>query len=380
MRKKICFVVSSPLTVNSFLLEYVRALKRCHDVFVVANFPSQEKTAMLPPDIKSVHVPIERRISILADLKALFALYSYFRNERFDVIHSVTPKAGLLSMISAWWVKAPLRFHTFTGQVWATRSGWIRWLLKSMDRVIFHCATDVLVDSPSQRDFLLKEGIVDDRRSFVLADGSISGVDIQRFQPDPEARIYIRNELGVPHKAFVFLYLGRLNREKGIVELAEAFSRLSSEHEDAYLIIVGPDEESMMDRIRNVGNFSHDHVIYRGFTNTPEKYMAAADVFCLPSHREGFGSVIIEAAAAGIPSIGSNIYGISDAIVQGETGLLHESQNSAELYNCMKELISDKSKTLSLGRVALKRARARYSKAHLVDAFLAFYEEKLANI
>ncbi|MBI5074993.1 MAG: glycosyltransferase family 4 protein [Nitrospirae bacterium] len=344
---------------------------------VVANYAGERMSRLQLPNVGSLHIPIERSISPLKDLRALKALYDLFRKERFDIVHSVTPKAGLLAMVSALAAGIPLRFHTFTGQVWATRTGFFRWFLKMFDRIIYYCSTDVLVDSVSQRAFLLSERVIYEKNSSVLAQGSISGVDIQRFHPDSAARSTIRMEIGVPPEAFLFLFLGRLNREKGIPELLRAFKQLSAEYHNAYLLLVGPDEKGILKDEISCDNIDTRRIIYKGYTDVPEKYMAAADVFCLPSHREGFGSVIIEAAASGIPSIGSNIYGISDAIVDGITGLLHERQNVAELYNCLKMLMTDREKTNMMGNNARQRAEKYFSKDLLVKSFLEYYEHKI---
>lgn len=376
MGRKACFVVSSPLTAKSFLLDFASALMSRHQVCIVANFSGNGRERRIFGDIETEHVPIERKISPWADLKALIALYALFRKRHFDIVHSVTPKAGLLAMIAAWGARVPLRFHTFTGQVWATRTGLFRWLLKSLDRIIVRCSTEVLVDSFSQQDFLLGEKVIDKDRTTVLASGSICGVDIHRFRPDPETRRSTRAAMGIPADAFVYLFAGRLNREKGIGELLQAFSRITVDFPEAYLVLVGPDEEGMLHG-EGGADAGLSRVISVGYSDAPEKYMSAADVFCLPSHREGFGLVIIEAAAAGLPAIGSAIYGISDAIVHGETGLLHERQNVPALYTCMKEFISDRGRTTSLGKNAMQRARELFSKERLVQAFLDFYEKRL---
>ena len=364
------------MTVNAFMLDQIKAISANYAVTVVADFSDSVALSRELEGVDSCHVPIARRISIVSDIKALTSLYLLFRKSKFQIVHSVTPKAGLLAMCASWLARVPFRFHTFTGQVWATQSGLFRWLLKSMDKITFFCSTRILVDSPSQRDFLLKEGVVNESRSSVLGEGSISGVDIHRFRPDVVKRAQLRDELKVPQQAFVFLFLGRLNAEKGVSELVEAFNQLCVEHADAYLWLIGPDEGGVMNRVRSGGGGSDKHVVYRGYTTHPEHFMSAADVFCLPSHREGFGSVIIEAAASGLPSIGSNIYGISDAIVDGETGLLHEVGNVPELKKCMETFINDRECVVRLGNNAKDRAVRCFAKELLVNAFVEYYAQQ----
>ena len=171
---------------------------------------------------------IERDIAPLKDLIALWQMTRELRRGRFDLVHSVTPKAGLLAMVGGFLAGVPHRIHTFTGQVWATRRGLGRFVLKNMDRLTALTATRVLVDSPSQRDFLLLQGVVKADKSMVLGEGSIGGVDLQRFRPDPEIRKAVRTQLGVDDSVPLLLFVGRLKRDKGILDLAKAYAMLEA--------------------------------------------------------------------------------------------------------------------------------------------------------
>src|SRR5262249_29157030 len=161
----------------------------------------------------------------------------------FDLVQSVTAKAGLLAMVAAWATRIPVRVHTFTGQVWATRTGFSRAALKLLDKLVARAATFVLADSPSQREYLVAEGIIQPSKSAVLGKGSISGVDPARFRPDPSARRIVRESLAIAECAVTLLFVGRLHRDKGVLDLARAFARLADRRPDVHLVIVGPDEE-----------------------------------------------------------------------------------------------------------------------------------------
>ena len=323
MKKKICIVVSSMMTVKVFLMDHIAALSQKYSVSVVAN--TNDMDFFNDAGIKAtlISIRIERKITLWHDLKALFQLFCLFRKCRFDVVHSVTPKAGLLTMIAGTLSNIPIRIHIFTGQVWVTRVGIVRWLLKSADCLFASLATDVLVDSFSQQNFLIKENVVTANKSRVLAKGSISGIDTVRFRPDASARKKIRSKENFSDSDIVFLYLGRLNKDKGLLDLGIAFSALCSDYDHIHLMVVGPDEENIQPRMENICASCADRMHFVDYTSVPEQYMAAADVFCLPSYREGFGSTIIEAACVGIPAIGSRVYGITDAIDEDVTGLLY---------------------------------------------------------
>ena len=377
MKKKICFVVATPMTAKAFLLEHMEALSEFYQISMVANFQGEDFDPRVAGGVTVFDVPIARNISLSADFVALIKLYRLFRAEQFDVVHSVTPKAGLLAMLASKAAGISHRFHTFTGQVWATKTGLFRSILMFLDKVIYACASNVLVDSPSQRDFLLSHGVVQKSGSSVLGDGSIAGVDIVRFKPNTEKRVLVRKNHGIPEDGFVFLFLGRLNHEKGIVELLQAFAQLEFVAENAYLLVVGPDEDGVLNGCDALVQQFGSHFIRVGFTKEPELYMNAADVFCLPSHREGFGTVILEAAATGVPALGSDIYGVSDAIDDGNSGLLHEKGNADDLASKMKHLLGNKELVAGMGRNAHKRVHEQFTSARVVQEMVNFYRDQV---
>lgn len=375
LKEKVCLVVSSPMTVNAFLQEPIRRLCGCYDVHVAVNLAQGETLGGIAPLVTVIPVGIERKISPWRDILALWQLIGLFRRYQFKLVHSVTPKAGLLAMTAAFFAGIDIRIHTFTGQVWVTRSGLARWLLKHMDRLIAMLTTYTLVDSASQRQFLLNEGVLNAKHSGVLARGSISGVDVSRFKPDVEVRCRIRRELHIPDDNVVFLFLGRLNRDKGVLDLAAAFAGMNDAR--AHLLVVGPDEGQLRQQIQQITQGFARQVHFVEFTSQPEAYMAAADVLCLPSYREGFGSVVIEAAAVGIPAIGSRIYGVVDAIAENDSGLLFDARDIVALQACLSGLSNDSLRRIQLGKRARERALADFSSERLASAWLEFYQARL---
>jgi glycosyltransferase involved in cell wall biosynthesis len=368
--KNFVFIVSSPLTARSFLQGHITALSEIYEIDLIANYSDG---CMFDVDVRSkINVRIERNINIFSDLWAIFTLIRVLARGHYDVVHTVTPKAGLLGMIAAWITRVPVRHHTYTGQVWATRTGVARHFLRFLDRVIYLCSTRVLVDSHSQRDFLISEGVVSHENSFVLASGSISGVDTVRFSPDDYARYKIRQQYEIHNNDVVLLFLGRINREKGVPELLRAFREINSELSHVKLMVVGPDEDGIFEDHNFVESFGGS-LIKVGFTHEPPDYFKAADVFCLPSHREGFGTVILEAAACGIPSVASNIYGLSDAVVDGITGLLHRPKSIDDLREKLTRLVLEPELRHRLAINARKRAVEKFSSAVVEQAMIDFY-------
>jgi glycosyltransferase involved in cell wall biosynthesis len=371
------FVTSQPMSVVAFLLPHLRALGSFGTIQVLANTDDPDFLKGRGLDLPMVPVGIERAIRPWRDLQALWTLYRVFRADRPNVVHTITPKAGLLGMVAAWLARVPVRVHSFTGQVWVTRRGPMRWLLKGADKCIAALATDVLVDSPSQRNFLIEQGVVTAYRSTVLGDGSICGVNTQRFCPSTAARLFVRAELGTPADALVCLYLGRLNHDKGVLDLATAFAQVAKAHPLAELWVVGPDEANWFEQMQALMGDANQQVKRVGFTPEPERFMQAADLFCLSSYREGFGSSVIEAAACGVPALASRIYGLTDAVAEGQTGWMHEAGNVADLTEQLGSLLSKPEELAAKGQEARQYAATVFAEEAITGAMVQFYKKRL---
>jgi glycosyltransferase involved in cell wall biosynthesis len=371
-RKKICLIVSSPITIKVFLLNHLIALSKIYDVTIIANDADDQLKEIIKDDIKIISLPIDRNITLLNDALVLIKLIGILKKEKFDLIHSVTPKAGLFSVLAGKIASTPIRIHTFTGQVWASRNGIVRVLLKSADKTIALLSTNILADSNSQMQYLIKEKIVSPDKISVLANGSISGVNTNKFVPNLQIRESLRNQLGITNAGVVFLFIGRLKRDKGVLDLCLAFKEKFNDEDNAYLLLVGPDEERLSGAIDQL-NIKKDKLCIVPYTDEPEKFMAAADVLCLPSYREGFGSVIIEAAACGLPAIGSRIYGVIDAISENESGLLHIPGDIKALVRLMQVLYADSDKRINIGKAARIRVERLFSAERVTAAWLDYY-------
>lgn len=377
--KKICFVTAAPITLRAFMRNHLLNLSARYEVSAVADFTPDDLSGEWLPGVQLVPVSITRPISPRADWQALLALIQYFRAGHFDSVHSITPKAGLLAMSAARLAGVPHRIHCFTGQVWATRQGVGRSLLKNADRLIAANANHILTDSYPQRAFLESEGVLRKGQADVLGRGSIAGVDPERFHPNKVMRKEIRHELGVPQDACLLLFVGRLNRDKGVLDLAQAFVRLARDNNKVWLAMVGPDEAGIGAQFEAVCGDAMVRVRRIDYTPTPEHYMTAADVFVLPSYREGFNNVVIEAAACGIPAVASRIYGLTDAVEEGVTGLMHPAGDVASLHDCLVRLCRDQALRTHMGEMARARATTDFSMASVTAALLAYYEKILSS-
>jgi lipopolysaccharide/colanic/teichoic acid biosynthesis glycosyltransferase/glycosyltransferase involved in cell wall biosynthesis len=379
MKPRACVVATSELTIRAFLVPQLRAMQEHYDVTVVVSTPNTQLLRDLGVEATLAPVVISRTIAPWRDTRALWSLFRLIKRCRFDIVHSITPKAGFLGMVAAWLAGVPVRVHTFTGQVWATRQGLARRAFRALDKVLSRAATATLADSRSQRDFLVREGVVQASSVAVLGNGSVSGVDGTKFRPDSEARRRVRERLSVPSGDVLLLFVGRLTKDKGVSDLASAFDRIAADRSDVHLLIVGPDEGRMRTSLEARCRRHRDRLHFLEFTDRPHEVMAASDVLCLPSYREGFGSVIIEAAACGLPAVASRIYGIVDAVEEGRTGLLHQPGDVESLTTCLRRVIEDPGLRNKLGSAANARAREEFRPALLTAALLDLYSSLLAG-
>lgn len=263
MKKKLAYVVATPLTYNAFLKGHVDVLKDEYDVTLIADF-AKNPTNFGFQGIKTMQVGVKRKISIVADLAALTHLIFVLRREKFDIVHSITPKAGLLASVAGWFARIPVRIHTYTGQVWATRRGFSRTLLKFMDKLTLFCTTHALADSKSQAIFLSSEGFA--RPINVLGDGAIVGVDTGRFCRDDTWRKTVRKTHGIGADDFVFVFLGRLHRDKGVLDLLAGFAKADIDPR-CKLLIIGPDEAGLTPIIEQNPLFHAGRVVLAGSTS-----------------------------------------------------------------------------------------------------------------
>lgn len=381
---RIARVATVPYFVLSQLGGQLEALSGEGAEVVVVTSPGPELATLEARGIECITLEIPRALSPWKDLVALLRLTAIFRRGDFEIVHSTTPKAGLLAAVAGFLARVPIRLHTFTGQPWATMRGPLSWVARGSDRLIGRLNTRCYADSESQRQFLVEQGIVDSARLAVLGAGSLAGVDLDRFEPlrfSEGARAQLRADIGIPPDVGVILFVGRITVDKGVRELLAAFRTLKEKGSTAHLICVGPFDA---ERGRQ-GGISRDaidaiadtHVV--GYTETPESFMATADILCLPSYREGFGTVVIEAAAMGVPTVGTNIYGLSDAVLHGETGVLVPVRNAPALAEALAELLEKKELRTAMGRAARARVEALFTSQVITGYLVEEYHRLLGR-
>lgn len=365
---KICYCTTIPLTINAFILESAEYIHEHTDWDISFICDEDDRFAKSLPDYFHYYpVKMKRGVS-LDGFAAISKIYRIFKREQFDLVQFSTPNASLYASIAAKRAKIPIRNYHLMGFRYMGVDGIGRALLKQADKIACKNATSIECVSYSNLQLGIEEGMFTEDKATVVWNGSTGGVDIDRFAYDKREqwRSEIRASLGVDKDAFVYGFVGRLNRDKGVNELLKAFLEL---HDDSKLLLIGfNDELDSLDSALLKQAQGCEDIIFHDKVSDIERYYAAIDVLVFPSHREGFGNVVIEAAAVGTPAIVSDIPGPTDAVCRGKTALIVEPGNTEQIKAAMIEI--RRSDYRAMGKDAAAFAAERFDSKVLSQKIL----------
>ena len=341
--------------------------------------PKMDEIIKKEDKVRGIIIPMERHISLKRDAVSLYKIIKTFKKEKPMLVHSMTPKAGLLCMIAGWLTRVPVRIHTFTGLVFPTSTGLKRKILMLTDAITCACATHIIPEGEGVKNDLLNYGITK-KPLRVLGYGNVMGIDMKRFSLRPEV-IKIA-ELIRKKDVFTFVFVGRIVRDKGINELTNAFEQLSKEFSNIRLLLVGSFEDSLdpiSDKARAIitNNSSIDYV-GKKIGDEFVAYYTVSDCFVFPSYREGFPNTVIEAGAMGLPSIVTDINGSREIIVNGKNGIIIPSKDTDALYHAMKKMIEDEESRQQMASNARQMIADRYEQGFVRQCLYDFYDEILS--
>lgn len=348
--------------------------ERGYEIVSVSS-PGESLIRLREKGVKVIEVSIERRISVFRDLKSLMRMISIFRKEKPFMVHSMTPKAGMLCMLAAWITRVPRRVHTFTGLVWPTSTGLKRKILMVTDWLTCACATHIIPEG---------KGVMNDLQSHitkkpmkVLGYGNVRGVDMERFSRRQEVEEMAK---GIKkEEIFTFIFVGRIVGDKGINELVSAFAELHKKYEKTRLLLVGRFEKELDPLKAETLNVIDKHISIEllgpKYGDELLAYYAASDCFVFPSYREGFPNTVMEAGAMGLPSIVTDINGSREIIIDGKNGVIIPSKDVEALYNAMEEMITNSDKTKEYADNAREMIASRFERGFVCKCLYDFYEE-----
>jgi glycosyltransferase involved in cell wall biosynthesis len=370
IKPSLLIVSHTPLVAHFFFREHIKILGDTFDVLIAHNTNIDTYCPGVSDLCKEYNLTIQRRFAVWGDLWAVIQLSKLVTKIRPKVVLSLTPKSGLIGMLVARIFRIGIRVHIFQGEVWPNRTGIIRKILQFCDALIIRNSTHLLCVSSSEKDLLQRTFRINAGKLELLGKGTICGVKPNFFLNNKEKRKQAQQIYDVPVNTKVCVYVGRICEEKGLRDLIAAFCQLNHTDRDKRLILVGPEENfSVTSALQKWPVDIVDLISIHPFTDDPSLVLSKSDFLCLPSHREGFGLTIIEAAAMGLPAIGSRIVGISDAIVDNETGLLHEVKNVSDLSRCMQKMFDDDTLRREMGRKAKLRAHKYFRQLQVVSLY-----------
>jgi glycosyltransferase involved in cell wall biosynthesis len=317
------------------------------DVLLISADGKEREDVMEREGCTHLIVPMTRQITPIQDLKCLYQLIKIFRKEKPDIVHTHTPKAGLLGMLAARICSVKLRIHTVAGLPLMVEKGWKFHLLTFIEKLTYASANQVWPNSNSLKEYILSQHLTRPSKLSIIAKGSTNGIDLNRFNPaslSPQVKEEVKNLVSFSTENIYLLCIGRLVHDKGIVELVTAFIQLYTTNNRLRLILVGDFEEvldplpaAILEEIEK-----NPAIIHIRWTNQVEYFMAIAHLFIFPSHREGFPNVLLQAGAMQLPIICSTIPGNIDIVENNKTGLLFETANTVELINCVNYALAHK--------------------------------------
>ena len=372
--KKIIRAVTVSMSVDFFTPMVKELQQQGYEVLSVSS-PGPELEHLRELGVKTIEVPMERRMSPMKDVKSLWRLIKVFRQERPYMVHSMTPKAGLLCMLAAWLTRVPRRVHTFTGLVWPTSTGLSRRVLMLTDWLTCACATHIIPEGEGVKHDLQQH--ITRKPMKVLGYGNVRGVDMERFSRRPEV-MAMANEIR-KDDVFTFLFVGRIVGDKGMNELMQAFKLLQAECPNVRLLLVGRFEENLdplkpetLEEIKDNPGIEH---VGAKYGDDLLAYYAASACFVFPSYREGFPNTVMEAGAMNLPCIVTDINGSREIIVDGKNGVIIPSKDVDALYRAMKAMATDKTKTAHYASQARQMIADRFEQSFVRQCLYEFYEE-----
>lgn len=371
-KSKIIRAVTVPQSLG-FCREVMIKMREKGYEMVAVSSPGKELDELRDKDgFATIAVPMTRHISLLGDARSLFKMIRVFIKEKPQMVHSMTPKAGLICMMAAWLTRVPVRVHMFTGLVWPTSTGLKRRILMMTDWLTCACATHVIPEGQGVMNDL-KNGGITKKPMKVLGYGNVMGIDMERFDPNRFT------DVQKDDNTFTFVFVGRIVGDKGINELVEAFVKLNEKHPDTRLVLVGTYESELdplkPETLQKIESCKAIDACGPKYGDDLLMEYLKSDCFVMPSYREGFPNTVIEAGAMGLPSIVTDINGSREIIVDGKNGVIVPPRTVQLLYDAMERMMTDNDFRETLKKNARQMIATRFEKSFVQGCLMAYYDE-----
>lgn len=379
MPKKLVRITTIPLSLEKLLEGQLTYMSRYYEVTAVAAEKERLEKYGMDNDVKTFWVEMTRAITPIQDIKAVLRLYKFFKKEKPEIVHTHTPKAGIVGMLAAKMAGVPLRIHTVAGLPLMETTGSKRKILNFVEKFTYKLATKVFPNSRGLKEIVLKEGFAKEEKLKVLGKGSSNGIDTSYFDPSQFNAVQKKNKrkaIGIAPDDFVFIFIGRLVSEKGINELVSAFEALQQELEAISLLLVGPFEKELdplkqktFQAIKN-----NDKIYTTGYQADVRPYFSIANALAFPSYREGFPNVVMQAGAMNLPAIVTDINGCNEIIVEGINGVIIPVKDDEVLKKRMQLFVENKNYTERLATNAREEICRYYERKEFWRVLLKEYK------
>lgn len=383
-KPKLIRVTTVPVSLNILLrgqFEYMS--EQGFEVLAVSSSGPELDEVAEREKVRTAVIEMSRKISPVKDLKSLWRMFRLFQKEKPDIVHSHTPKAGIIAMLAAKLAGVPIRLHTVAGLPLTETSGFKRKLLTAVEKMTYSCATKIYPNSKGLTEYILENRLTSPNKLKLIGNGSSNGIDTSHFSPDTvteEQKTDLRKTAGISAEDFVFVFVGRLVGDKGINELVAAFSEIcasdsNQNHPVPKLILVG-NYETELDpllpgTLKAIEN--HPNIFSAGYQKDVRPWFGISDCLVFPSYREGFPNVVMQAGAMGLPAVVSNINGCNEIISDGLNGLIAAKKDTAALKSAMLVMMNDQSVYRQLKSNARDRIVSRFEQKDVREALLGEY-------
>ncbi len=380
---KIIRITTAPISLNSLLKGQMKFMsENGFEVVMVSSEGKEWEQVIAFEQCRYQKIPMTRRITPLADLRSLWKLYRFIKKEKPDIVHSHTPKAGLLGMLAAKFAGVKIRIHTIAGLRFMTSKGFSRKLLVAMEKLTGKAATHVWPNSFSLLDYITTHKLVKVKKLEVIGRGSSNGINLKRFSEsalDPGKMQSVKNSIKYDEQLIYFLSVGRIVHDKGIDELVNAFTRIHEKNPDTRLLLVGEFEDDMDPVSEETKKIlrSHPAIIMTGWSDQVEYYMQLSFALIHASHREGFPNVLLQAGAMLCPIICSRIEGNIDIVDNDKTGLIFDVTNADQLFDKMAWSLANPGQAKEYARALRLRIETHFDQPVLHRTLLQKYRETL---
>lgn len=378
--QKLVRITTIPLSLEKLLEGQLTFMNQHYEVIAISAEKRRLDKYGFNNKVRTFWVEMTRAITPFQDLKALVRLYKFFKQEKPLIVHTHTPKAGIVGMMAGKLAGVPIRLHTVAGLPLLETKGNKRKILDGVETFTYKLATRVFPNSFELKNIILDLGYATPQKLKVLGKGSSNGIDTTYFDPSnftQKDKLKLKSKLGISEEDFIFIFVGRLVSEKGINELVLSFIDLQKSKPDISLLLVGPFEQELDPLTPEVFQFirSHPKIFTTGYQQDVRAYFSISDVLTFPSYREGFPNVVMQANAMGLPAIVSNINGCNEIIEEGINGMIIPVKNRHALLTSMREIIENRVLRSKLAQNARKLIQMNYERKQYWEILLKEYKE-----